>query len=125
MLNVVEKFPDAQCWISFQCRDARTTASGEGFADVVRRVLSHPAAATRLLAIGVNCCDPEHVAPLLRLANEGGSLGSCYSRWVLGNASLLCQMYNSWQQHMENLLLGVSHILFQSYAGGWTLLPFW
>ena len=71
VLNVVEKFPDAQCWISFQCRDGERTARGERFDDVVRQVLSHPAASTRLLAIGVNCCDPDNVSSLLKLANKG------------------------------------------------------
>ena len=66
-----DKFPDATCWISFQCRDGERTARGELFDDVVRQVLSHPAASTRLLAIGVNCCDPDNVSPLLRLANKG------------------------------------------------------
>ena len=83
VLNVVEKFPDATCWISFQCRDGERTARGERFDDVVRQVLSHPAASTRLLAIGVNCCDPADVSPLLRLANKGGIWCSDEKSWLI------------------------------------------
>jgi S-methylmethionine-dependent homocysteine/selenocysteine methylase len=57
--------------MSFQCRDAESIAHGERFDDVIRQVLQHPCARLRkLVAIGVNCTEPKHVAPLLRLANR-------------------------------------------------------
>ncbi len=69
ILNVVDRFPSATCWISFQCRDGAHTARGERFDDAVRQLIAHPASATRLLAVGVNCTRPRDVAPLLKLAN--------------------------------------------------------
>jgi S-methylmethionine-dependent homocysteine/selenocysteine methylase len=68
---VVDRFPGAKCWMSFQCRDGAHTARGERFDEVVTQILSHPAASSeKLLAVGVNCCRPRDVAPLLRLANK-------------------------------------------------------
>ena len=39
---------------------------GEAIEDAVRMVLKHPMAKSgRIVAIGVNCCNPDHVTPAL------------------------------------------------------------
>lgn len=58
MLNVLQKFPGSQCWVSFQCRDSGHTAKGEPFDAVVRELISHYCYPSKLLAIGVNCVRP-------------------------------------------------------------------
>ncbi len=70
ILNVVQSFPGLRCWVSFQCRDGKTTAKGEPFDRVVRELLRHPTCPNKLVAVGVNCVAPKDVAPLLRLANR-------------------------------------------------------
>uniref|UniRef100_A0A182VXE2 Protein kinase domain-containing protein n=1 Tax=Anopheles minimus TaxID=112268 RepID=A0A182VXE2_9DIPT len=64
--------PTVRFWISFQCRDGTTIAHGESFAETVialwnrAKQLSNP----NLLAIGVNCVNPQHVLSLLRSVQE-------------------------------------------------------
>jgi homocysteine S-methyltransferase len=50
-------------WVSFTCPDAVHTGYGDGFADAVAAV-DHP----QVIAVGVNCTSPAHVAGLLRVA---------------------------------------------------------
>ena len=69
ILDVVLKFPDLKCWISFQCKDDSSTARGEKFDSVINSIFQHKAYPTRILAVGVNCTNPENVSPLLKLAN--------------------------------------------------------
>ncbi len=70
VLNLLQRFEGAKCWISFQCRDGLTTAKGEPFDSVVKELFLHPAFPTKLVAVGVNCLAPRDVAPLLKLANK-------------------------------------------------------
>ncbi len=70
VLDVVKRFPGVRCWLTFQCREASCTARGERLDRAIRELLLHPAFPSQLSAVGVNCVAPEHVAPLLRLANK-------------------------------------------------------
>ncbi|XP_052888652.1 AP2-associated protein kinase 1 [Anopheles moucheti] len=64
--------PTVRFWISFQCRDGSSIAHGEQFAETVialwnrAKQLPNP----NLLALGVNCVNPQHVLPLLRSVHE-------------------------------------------------------
>uniref|UniRef100_A0AAG5CSX4 Protein kinase domain-containing protein n=1 Tax=Anopheles atroparvus TaxID=41427 RepID=A0AAG5CSX4_ANOAO len=64
--------PTVRFWISFQCRDGSTTAHGENFAETAiglwnrAKELSNP----NLLAIGVNCVNPQFALPLLQSVSE-------------------------------------------------------
>jgi homocysteine S-methyltransferase len=53
-----------QAWISFTCRDGRTTSHGERIEQAVEAATS----GERVVAVGVNCTAPEHVPELLRRA---------------------------------------------------------
>ncbi|XP_053680818.1 AP2-associated protein kinase 1 [Anopheles nili] len=70
--------PNVRFWISFQCRDGSVTAHGESFADTVialwnkAKQLANP----NLLAIGVNCVNPEYVLPLLKSVHERRVVGT-------------------------------------------------
>jgi homocysteine S-methyltransferase len=59
---VLEEFPATSAWISFACRDGAHTCEGQRIADCARRL----AGCTQIVALGVNCTAPEHVAALLR-----------------------------------------------------------
>ena len=48
-------------WMSFTCRDGATTWGGEPIEDVVTAAAAIPS----VIAVGVNCTAPAHVAPLL------------------------------------------------------------
>ncbi|KAH8409437.1 hypothetical protein KR222_005045 [Zaprionus bogoriensis] len=59
----------AKFWVSFQCKDEAHLAHGEPFAEAalaVWRLVEKHGAQARLLGIGVNCVNPNHVTPLFR-----------------------------------------------------------
>ena len=64
LLDLLPEFPGVRAWLSFSCRDHGHVAHGEPFADCARRAADSP----QVLAVGVNCTAPEHIAPLLRAA---------------------------------------------------------
>jgi len=59
---VLEEFPGTAAWISFACRDAAHTCEGQAIADCARRLTG----CSQIVALGVNCTAPQHVAGLLR-----------------------------------------------------------
>jgi homocysteine S-methyltransferase len=60
----------AHGWLSYQCRDATTTAAGEP----VEAAFAVAADAPGVLAVGVNCLAPRHVPALLAAAAEATGL---------------------------------------------------
>jgi homocysteine S-methyltransferase len=64
LARLLDRLGAPPSWISFTCRDGRSTCFGDRFEDAVAGVASSP----RVAAIGVNCTAPEHVAELLRRA---------------------------------------------------------
>lgn len=60
-----DQFPAARAWVSFTCRDAKTTSRGEPILDAVAALAAKP----QILAVGVNCCDPKMVPLFLRAAS--------------------------------------------------------
>ncbi len=63
-LRLLDEAPDARAWISFSARDSEHVSSGERFADLAAECGRHP----QVVAVGVNCTAPEHVAALVRSA---------------------------------------------------------
>jgi len=53
-------------WLTFTCRDQRTTCGGEPIGEAIAAVQN----AAPLVAIGVNCTDPRHITSLLVAARE-------------------------------------------------------
>ena len=66
LVHLLQEFPCARAWLSFTCRDERHTCHGELFAEAVRAVATSP----QVVAVGVNCCRPSLVGPLLRSARD-------------------------------------------------------
>jgi homocysteine S-methyltransferase len=62
LVAVLEEFPGTAAWISFACRDAAHTCEGQRIGDCARRL----AGCAQVVALGVNCTAPAHVAGLLR-----------------------------------------------------------
>jgi homocysteine S-methyltransferase len=61
-LRLLSEHRDARAWISFAARDGAHIASGERFADLARECGAHP----QVVAVGINCTAPQHVASLIR-----------------------------------------------------------
>lgn len=76
LLQLLREFPDTEAWLSFCCKDERCISDGSLFSDAVQLALKCP----QLVAVGVNCCSPELVQPLLDSAK---SLQSPDLNWVV------------------------------------------
>lgn len=61
MVELLREFPNCKAWLSFSCKDGKCISDGSLFTDAVQ-VSSR---STQLLAVGVNCCNPDVVEPLL------------------------------------------------------------
>jgi homocysteine S-methyltransferase len=80
----------ATAWLSFQCRDAVTTAAGEP----VEEAVALGADAPGIVAVGVNCTAPRHMPalltaasavtskPLIAYPNDGDTWDAQDRRWV-------------------------------------------
>jgi homocysteine S-methyltransferase len=89
LVELVEEL-GARAWLSFQCRDGRSTAAGEPIEDAV--AIADGTAG--IDAVGVNCTAPRHVPslltaaatattkPLIAYPNDGDSWDAATRRWL-------------------------------------------
>ena len=94
LLDLVEE-TGARAWLSYQCRDATSTAAGEPITEAVALANGRDG----VLAVGVNCTAPRHVPALLASAagatdlplvgypNGGDRWDPGARRWVTGDES--------------------------------------
>ena len=61
IVRVLEALDGPDAWVTFTCRDDRFIGHGETIEEAVAAVASSP----KVVAVGVNCTAPEHVAALL------------------------------------------------------------
>lgn len=76
LVQLLREFPNAKAWLSFSCKDERCISDGSLFTEAVL-VASK---STQLLAVGVNCCSPGLVEPLL---DSAGTLLGPDMSWVV------------------------------------------
>ncbi|XP_053563773.1 uncharacterized protein LOC128654113 [Bombina bombina] len=70
LVQLLREFPNMKAWLSFSCQSITSTAYGDIFGDAVRVAMG----SNQLVAIGVNCCSPAFVGPLLASANKNNDL---------------------------------------------------
>jgi homocysteine S-methyltransferase len=66
LAEVLKEFPQTVAWMSFSCRDDRTTCEGQDIGECAARLSENP----QIAAIGVNCTAPDFVRPLLERLRE-------------------------------------------------------
>ncbi|KAM9358115.1 homocysteine S-methyltransferase [Symphorus nematophorus] len=76
LVELLGEFPNSKAWLSFSCKDGRCLSDGSPFTDAVQIANR----STQLVAVGVNCCSPALVEPLL---DSAGSLRSPDMSWVV------------------------------------------
>ncbi|KAK2835946.1 hypothetical protein Q5P01_016430 [Channa striata] len=76
LVELLREFPNSKAWLSFSCKDGRCISDGSPFTDAVQ-IASR---SMQLVAVGVNCCSPAVVEPLLDSAR---SLLSPNMSWVV------------------------------------------
>ncbi len=64
LVRLLDEHPGVKAWISFSARDGDAVANGESFAALAAEIGAHP----QVVAIGINCTAPQHVASLVRSA---------------------------------------------------------
>ena len=70
ILGELKKYPDMGAWFSFSCGDGAHTTGGDAIADCARLLAKSP----QVVAVGVNCTAPEHVASLIRAIREAADI---------------------------------------------------
>ncbi|CAJ1059838.1 homocysteine S-methyltransferase [Xyrichtys novacula] len=76
VVELLKEFPNCDAWLSFSCKDGSHISDGSLFTDAVQVANT----STQLVYVGVNCCSPELVEPLL---DSAGSLLSPHLSWVV------------------------------------------
>jgi homocysteine S-methyltransferase len=64
LVRALERVPEVPAWVSFSCRNAAQLCDGSPFELAVQTVAEAPS----IVAVGVNCTAPTHVAGLVRIA---------------------------------------------------------
>ncbi|XP_020486923.2 homocysteine S-methyltransferase [Labrus bergylta] len=76
LVELLREFPNSKAWLAFSCKDEKHISDGSLFTDAVQVANRSP----QLVAVGLNCCSPELVEPLL---DSAGSLLSPDLSWVV------------------------------------------
>ncbi|XP_063809284.1 uncharacterized protein LOC135020888 isoform X2 [Pseudophryne corroboree] len=66
LVQLLREFPNTKAWLSYSCQNISSTSYGERFEEAVKVA----AGTNQLVAVGVNCCSPDFVGPLLTAANK-------------------------------------------------------
>ncbi|KAG5275558.1 hypothetical protein AALO_G00121690 [Alosa alosa] len=61
LVELLREFPDTKAWLSFSCKDTQTISNGKKFSEAVEMACR----SKQLVAVGLNCCPPALVKPLL------------------------------------------------------------
>jgi homocysteine S-methyltransferase len=90
LVRLLEEYPQMSAWISFSCRDGRSTCEGDE-ADACAAALD---GADQVAAVGVNCTPPQHVEqlllrmrartgkPLIAYPNSGEGYDATAKTWI-------------------------------------------
>ena len=85
ILTALDNFPDTSAWLSFSCSNAQQVCHGEPFRQCAQAVAAHP----QIVAVGINCSNPDDVEPLLLSAGQLGKPWVVYpnsgERWDAAN----------------------------------------
>ncbi|XP_067890200.1 homocysteine S-methyltransferase YbgG isoform X2 [Heterodontus francisci] len=66
LVELLREFPNTKAWLSFSIKDEQCISHGEKFADAVKFAIK----SNQLVAVGLNCCTPDLVSPLLVTINK-------------------------------------------------------
>nr|XP_053648999.1 homocysteine S-methyltransferase YbgG-like [Cherax quadricarinatus] len=67
ILHLLQDFPNTKAWLSFSCKDGRSTNYGDSFDEAVKKCCA--IAGDQLVAVGINCSPPQYITSLLSKAN--------------------------------------------------------
>ncbi|KAM4629654.1 homocysteine S-methyltransferase YbgG [Polymixia lowei] len=76
LVELLREFPNSKAWLAFSCKDRKCISDGSLFTEAVQIANR----SKQLIAVGVNCCSPSLVKPLLDSAKALQSPDLC---WVV------------------------------------------
>jgi homocysteine S-methyltransferase len=106
-------FDRIPAWVSFSCRDARTTCGGDDIAECAQALSRNP----QVAAIGVNCTDPRYIEeligvirsacdkPVVVYPNRGEQYDPFTKTWS-GGAESFVQYVERWHEAGARLIGG-------------------
>jgi homocysteine S-methyltransferase len=62
LARLLGEFPDAWAWLSFSCKDGEHTSEGDPIGECAAELHRY----AQIVAVGVNCTQPQYITPLLR-----------------------------------------------------------
>ncbi|XP_053311287.1 uncharacterized protein LOC128473213 [Spea bombifrons] len=113
LVSLLREFPNSKAWLSYSCQNASLTSYGDNFEEAVKIAVG----TEQLVAVGVNCCSPDFVAPLLASANkiQGLEIG-----WIVYPNSGEKWNHNSgWQNHNERKPLSADALEWVQLGAKW------
>ncbi|XP_026464856.1 homocysteine S-methyltransferase 3-like [Ctenocephalides felis] len=67
---IINEHPGTKAWLSFQCKNELSLASGESFREAALSCWKKALATNTLVAIGANCVHPKYVSGLFKYLNH-------------------------------------------------------
>ncbi|XP_071779573.2 betaine-homocysteine S-methyltransferase isoform X1 [Centroberyx gerrardi] len=102
LLELLREFPNSKAWLSFSCKDVKCISDGSPFTEAVQLANR----SKQLVAVGVNCCAPALVKPLLDSAKL---VLSPDLRWVVyPNSGEGWDVSTGWQTSGKTSIAGLS-----------------
>ena len=69
LTRLLKEYPESYAWISFTAKDGQHTRNGEKICDCARWLDDYE----QIVAIGINCTEPQHVSSLIHEIKKGSS----------------------------------------------------
>lgn len=69
LIHLLNEFPDVRAWISYSCKNEKEISDGSSFAEAI----SLGNKSDQIIAMGLNCTDPQHAESLVKTAVQSGN----------------------------------------------------
>lgn len=92
-------YPNMKYWISFQCKDSEKLAHGESFGTTINELWTKSKQLpnhSNLIALGVNCTHPSHIASLFKSVNGSRASQEQIPFVVYPNSGEVYQASDEW-----------------------------
>ncbi|XP_035621166.2 homocysteine S-methyltransferase [Oncorhynchus keta] len=115
LVELLREFPDSKAWLAFSCKDGQCISDSSRFSEAVRLA----SRSSQLVAVGVNCCPPALVKPLLDSARTQRRPGL---GWVVyPNSGEEWDTYTGWRKP-ENRISSIAELSLEWMKQGCALI---
>ncbi|CAB1314407.1 unnamed protein product [Coregonus sp. 'balchen'] len=115
LVELLREFPDCKAWLAFSCKDGQCISDSSRFSEAVQLA----SRSSQLVAVGVNCCPPGLVKPLLDSARRQKRPGLS---WVVyPNSGEEWDTYSGWRKP-ENRISSIAELSLEWMKQGSALI---